>query len=170
MGFFHVHIEGYLITKSSGALWKIFEEAKNTTFDLAAYAVIEKDKPLLQKMMKKYPPSILFSNLTEGEIFTHKKNRNEILDYLLNYTEIAVLTLGEEGVLIKTSTGEKHFEPAIKTQVVDTTGAGDSFTAGFLHEFLESKDILKAAKLGVRAASITISELGARSFQKSKLV
>lgn len=136
---------------------------------MAAYAVIEKDKPLLQKMMKKHPPRILFSNLPEGEVFTHKTDRNEILDYLLDYAEIAVLTLGEEGVLIKTSTGEQHFEPAIKTKVEDTTGAGDSFTAGFLHEFLESKDIRKAAQLGVRTASITIGELGARSFQKEKL-
>ncbi|MGC9778369.1 MAG: adenosine kinase [Candidatus Heimdallarchaeota archaeon] len=164
-----VHIEGYLITKSVEALWKIFEESKKTTFDLAAYAVIENDRPILQKMMKKHPPQILFSNLHEGKVFTQKNERNEILDYMLDFSEIAVLTLGEEGVLIKTSSGKQYFESAINTQVADTTGAGDSFSAGFLHEFLKSEDIKKAAQLGVRTASTTISKLGARSFQLEQL-
>ncbi|MHA1308617.1 MAG: PfkB family carbohydrate kinase, partial [Candidatus Heimdallarchaeota archaeon] len=50
------------------------------------------------------------------------------------------------------------------------TGAGDSFSAGFLHEFLKTKNIKKATKLGSLIASKTISELGARSFKGIKSV
>ncbi|NHJ31856.1 MAG: adenosine kinase [Asgard group archaeon] len=164
-----VHIEGYLITNSENALWKIFEEANKITFDLAAYAVIEDTRPILQKMMKKYPPMILFSNINEGKAFTEKEKPEDILDAMLEYSKNAVLTLGEKGVMIKKANGEQHFESAIKTDPVDTTGAGDSFSAGFLHEFFKNCDIKKASKLGVRAASATIRKLGARSFNLRQL-
>ncbi|NHJ40372.1 MAG: adenosine kinase [Asgard group archaeon] len=163
------HIEGYLMVNSEKVLWKIFEEAKKVTYDLAAYSIVDKTRPILQKMMKKHPPYILFSNVFEGKAFTLKDSPEKIIDDMLKYTDIAVLTLGEEGVLVKTNDGQNHFEKAIKTKVVDTTGAGDSFSAGFLHEFLLNEDIIKATKLGVRTASITISKLGARSFQKKQL-
>ncbi len=165
----YVHMEGYLIINSAEALWVIFENAQKTTFDLAAHSVVEQTKPELQKMMKKYPPKIIFSNEFEGVTFTHQKDHHKIVDELLNFCDIAVLTLGEKGVLVKTSTGEEHFEPAFPTNLVDTTGAGDSFCAGFLHEFLKNESIEKAAKLGVRVASITISQIGARSFQVVQL-
>ncbi len=164
-----VHVEGYLIINSDEALWKIFEEANKITFDLAAYAIIENTRPVLQKMMKKHPPLILFSNLSEGQAFTQKENPEDILDAMLEFSENTVLTLGEKGVMIKKANGEQHFEPAIKTDTMDTTGAGDSFSAGFLHEFFKNCDIKKASKLGVRTASATISKLGARSFHPRQL-
>ena len=164
-----VHMEGYLITNSYDALCKIFENAKETTFDLAAYSIINKTRSLLQKMMKKNNPLVLFSNLFEGKAFAQKEEPEDIIDEMLRYSENAILTLGEKGVLIKTSSGNTHFQEAIATNVVDTTGAGDAFCAGFLHEFLKTKDIKKAAKLGTEIASITISELGARSFSTKKL-
>ncbi|MHA1171195.1 MAG: carbohydrate kinase family protein [Candidatus Heimdallarchaeota archaeon] len=164
-----VHVEGYLIINSDEALWKIFEEANKVTFDLAAYAIIENTRPVLQKMMKKHPPLILFSNLSEGQAFTQKENPEDILDAMLEFSENTVLTLGEKGVMIKKANGEQHFESAIKTKTMDTTGAGDSFSAGFLHEFFKNCDIKKASKLGVRTASATISKLGARSFHPRQL-
>ncbi len=160
-----VHMEGYLIIKSELVLEKIFEEAKNVSFDLAAADIIKQTRPLLIQLMQKKNPYVLFANLLEGRAFTQKENPNDILDSMLKYAENAVLTLGEEGVLVKTATGEEHKEPAIKTTLVDTTGAGDSFSAGFLHEFLKNKDIKKATKLGTQIASSVISELGARSFK-----
>ncbi|MHA1738995.1 MAG: carbohydrate kinase family protein [Candidatus Heimdallarchaeota archaeon] len=160
-----VHMEGYLIIKSERVLEKIFEEAEQISFDLAAADIIKQTRPILQQLMQKKNPYVLFANLLEGKEFTQKENPKDILDSMLKYTENAVLTLGEEGVLVKTATGEEHKEPANKTTLVDTTGAGDSFSAGFLHEFLKNKDIKKATKLGTQIASSVISELGARSFK-----
>ncbi|MBK5114966.1 MAG: adenosine kinase [Candidatus Heimdallarchaeota archaeon] len=164
-----VHVEGYLIINSDEALWKIFEEANKITFDLAAYAIIENTRPVLQKMMKKHPPMILFSNLSEGQAFTQKEKPEDILDAMLEFSENSVLTLGKDGVMIKKENGEEHFEAAIKTDPLDTTGAGDSFSAGFLHEFLKNCDIKKASQLGVRTASATITKVGARSFHPRQL-
>ncbi len=163
------HLEGYLVINSQDVLWKIFENAQKTTFDLAAHSVIEQTLPTLQKMMKKYPPYILFANQFEGKAFTKLEEPEEVLDKMLEFSENAVLTLGENGTLVKTASGEEHFQEAIPTTVIDTTGAGDAFIAGFLHEFLKDGDIQKAAKLGTQAASCTIKEMGARSFQKERL-
>jgi sugar/nucleoside kinase (ribokinase family) len=163
------HIEGYLMVNSEAVLRKIFENAHKITYDLAAYSIVDKTRPILQQIMKKHRPYILFSNIFEGRSFTLKETSEEIIDDMLQYSDIAVLTLGEDGVMIKTNDGQQHFEKAIKTKAMDTTGAGDSFSAGFLHEYLQSNNISKAAKLGVKTASITIRELGARSFQKEQL-
>ena len=163
------HIEGYLIINSQEVLWKIFEQAQQTTFDLAAHSVIEQTLPTLQKMMKKYPPYILFANQYEGEAFTKQKEPAKILDEMLKFSETAVLTYGERGVYTKTASGKEHFQKGVPTTVVDTTGAGDAFIAGFLHKFLNDGGIDEACKLGTKIASYTISEMGARSFNKDKL-
>jgi sugar/nucleoside kinase (ribokinase family) len=160
-----VHMEGYLVIKSEKVLEKIFEEARKVSFDLAAASIIEQTRPLLKKLMRKQNPYVLFANLSEGKAFTQKEEIPDILDSMLVYAENVVLTLGEKGAIVKTSSGEKHKEKAIRTKVVDTTGAGDSFSAGFLHEFLKNKDIKKATRLGTQIASKVISELGARSFK-----
>ncbi|MEA2070904.1 MAG: adenosine kinase [Asgard group archaeon] len=164
-----IHVEGYLALESEKALWKIFKESETIAFDLAAYSVVDKTRALLQKVFSKYPPKILFCNIFEGKAFTKKTKKNSILEDLLEYSSIAVLTLGEEGVLIGTREGEKYHQKAIPTKVVDTTGAGDSFCAGFLHEFLKTGDIKAGAALGVKSASTTIREIGARSLSKQKL-
>jgi sugar/nucleoside kinase (ribokinase family) len=164
-----VHLEGYLVVNSQEFCWKAFEHAQNITFDLAAYTVIERTRPVLQKMFRKYQPLVLFANLQEGKMLTRKDSTDDILDGMLEYTKTAVLTLGEKGVMIKTQEGEHCYQEAIPTEPMDTTGAGDSFAAGFLHEFLNNGDITKAAALGVRTASATISKLGARSLQLAQL-
>lgn len=166
--FDNIHVEGYLINCTE-ALSKIFEAAKNITFDLAAHSIIENSRTNIQNILKKNIPYILFSNIYEGKAFTEKENVDEILDGMLKYAQIAVLTLGENGVKIKTENGQLYSQEAIKTSIVDTTGAGDSFSAGFLHEYFKSRDISRAAKLGVCTASATISQLGARSLQRSQL-
>jgi len=163
-----IHLEGYLINNKE-ALTEIFELAKKITFDLAAHSIIENTRPIIQKLLKINIPYILFSNIYEGKAFTQKEDVESILDGMLKYTNIAVLTLGDKGVVIKTANGQQHFQEAIKTTVVDTTGAGDSFSAGFLHEFLISEDIKKAAKVGVQTASATIQEIGARSLKVSQI-
>ena len=163
------HVEGYLIINSAEVLKKIFENAYCLTYDLAAHTVVNRTRPVLQELMKQHPPFILFANLFEGKTFTQKNSPKEISDEMLKFAEIAVLTLGPKGVIIKTREGEEHFEKALPTPVVDTTGAGDAFSAGFLHEFLKTMDIKKAARLGVKTASATIRRMGARSFHPQQL-
>ena len=72
------------------------------------------------------------------------------------------VTLGERGSYIANSTGESYLIDAYPTDVVDTTGAGDAFAAGFLYGLLHEKGIYESGKLGNLVASFCIREYGCR--------
>ncbi len=59
--------------------------------------------------------------------------------------------------------------PAIKTKVVDTTGAGDSFDAGFLSRFVQGAGLRECASCGLRAASRCLTQVGGTAaFEKKR--
>jgi pseudouridine kinase len=73
--------------------------------------------------------------------------------------KIAIIALAEFGVCYATSETAGHF-PAIRTSIVDPTGAGDAQTATVLFALLNHIPIDDAVRLGVSAASLTLSHLG----------
>jgi fructokinase len=94
---------------------------------------------------------------------------------------VVLLTRGADGVTVVTAAG--HFDvPAVKADVVDTVGAGDTFSAGFLAN-LDTQGLLtksaiaqadraalaRAAAFGARAAAITVSRAGANPPWASEL-
>lgn len=72
----------------------------------------------------------------------------------------AVLKLGERGCSVWDGS-DLHIIPAYPSKVVDTTAAGDCFTAAMALEFKRSGDILAACNLGNRAGSIAVNRMGA---------
>ena len=73
--------------------------------------------------------------------------------------DIVVLTLGSKGCKVFSEEEEKKVE-AIPTRLVDPTGAGDSFAAGFLVGYSKSYSLEKCARIGAAVASVTISTRG----------
>ncbi len=73
----------------------------------------------------------------------------------------AVLTRSEAGSVIMQG-GAVVRIGAAPTQVVDTTGAGDAYAAGFLTAYAQGKDLQAAGTLGAAAAAVTIGQMGAR--------
>ena len=69
--------------------------------------------------------------------------------------EIAVVTLGEQGVAYADSSGG-GFIRAVHTQVIDSTGAGDAFTAAVIFGLLNGVPVDEAMRLGITAASLTL--------------
>lgn len=69
-----------------------------------------------------------------------------------------IVTLGEKGSLLLTDKA-KYF-PGLKVRVVDETGAGDAFRAGFVTEYLETKNLNKAMVMGNRVGAFTVTRLG----------
>lgn len=74
---------------------------------------------------------------------------------------LAVLTKSEQGSVILQG-GQRVEVAAMPTAVVDTTGAGDAYAAGFLAGFTRGATLAEAGALGARAAALTISRIGAR--------
>lgn len=79
--------------------------------------------------------------------------------------EIVIVTLGEDGALVRTRQ-DLLTVPAIRTDVVDCTGAGDTFTSAFLAEYLASSAIDRAAAFASAAASLLIEKSGGASVDR----
>lgn len=100
---------------------------------------------------------------SEGEVklLTRKKWREGAKQLLREGAGIVVVKLGEKGCYV-TDGSQNHMVPPYKTKVVDTTGAGDAFCAGFLYGLLKKKDLYACGRLGNFVASKCIAKVGAR--------
>ncbi|MBP5094149.1 MAG: ribokinase [Abditibacteriota bacterium] len=72
-----------------------------------------------------------------------------------------VITLGSKGVFVSGPEGDASV-PARKVKAVDTTGAGDCFTASMVCALSEGKSLKEAADFGVRASALSVTEFGAQ--------
>jgi len=105
---------------------------------------------------------ILFANEDEIKSLYMQQDFEDAKSAVSKNVEIAVLTRGEKGAVI-IADGQEHIIPAAPVaEVVDTTGAGDQFAAGFLYGFTEGLGMEEAGKLGALAAGEVISHIGPR--------
>ena len=83
------------------------------------------------------------------------KNRHSINDSM-------IVTLGDRGAMYKTGRDPRHetYFSAPQVEVVDVTGAGDTFLAALVYQYLETADIEQSIKFANKAASITVQHMG----------
>lgn len=105
---------------------------------------------------------ILFANEEEIKSLYMQQDFEDAKSAVSDKCEIAVLTRGEKGAVILAKGEEIVIPAAPVAEVIDTTGAGDQFAAGFLYGFTEGTSLEEAGKLGALAASEVISHIGPR--------
>ncbi|BAK83817.1 adenosine kinase [Komagataeibacter medellinensis] len=104
---------------------------------------------------------ILFANETEICALYETDDFEEAARRVATETHFAVLTRSEQGsVIIQDS--KRIVIDSVRTQVVDTTGAGDAYAAGFLAGWTSDRTLAECGRLGSVAASEVISHYGAR--------
>jgi len=101
---------------------------------------------------------------SEGEVklLTGKKWKEGAELLLHEGAGIVAVKLGEKGCYV-TDGSQSHMVPPYKAKVVDTTGAGDAFCAGFLYGLIKKKDLYECGCLGNFVASKCIATVGART-------
>lgn len=107
---------------------------------------------------------ILFANEAEICALYEVDDFDAALQHVVGHCEVAALTRSEKGAVI-VSKDEVHVvdaHPIPGGKLVDTTGAGDLYAAGFLHGFTRGYDLGLCGRLGALAAAEIISHLGAR--------
>ena len=161
-GYDILHMEGYLVQNHElveEALSMANKNGLKVSLDLASYNVVEDNLDFLQDMILKYV-DIVFANEEEAKAFTGLEPE-EALEEIASMVEIAVVKVGKDGSFIK-SGDEVVKIGVIDTDVVDTTGAGDLYAAGFLHGYVNNKDFEYSGKLGALLAGTVISKIGAK--------
>ncbi len=161
-GYDVVHVEGYLV-QNHDLLEKILKSAKEAgsevSLDLASYNVVEDNLEFLKEMVEKYV-DIVFANEEEAKAFTGKEPE-EALEDLARLVKIAVVKVGSKGSLIKENDHITRVG-AEKVDVVDTTGAGDIFAAGFLYGYVNHLPFEEAGRIGTMLAAKVITDYGAK--------
>lgn len=159
-----LHLEGYqLEEQTKDAVLHAMELARkyNTliSIDLSDPGIIRRNKELLEEIVKKYV-DIVFLNEEEAKEFTGLE-KEEALKEIAQYTKIAIVKLGEKGSLIYHNKSITKIEPFL-ANAVDTTGAGDTFAAGFLYGYCRGWPLEKAGKLGSFMAAKIVEQKGVK--------
>lgn len=104
---------------------------------------------------------ILFANESEIMSLYETDTFEEAVERLRPHVKLAALTRSEKGSVVINKDGEVSV-PSHPATVLDTTGAGDLYAAGFLYGYTSGKSLEDCARLGGLAAAEVISHLGAR--------
>ena len=106
--------------------------------------------------------NVLFLNEEESIFLTGLVDIERALDYLLEYSEVVVIKRGSLGAIAKARGYDSISIPAGSATVVDTTGAGDSFAAGFISTFASKRDLTAAMTTGTELAAQCVAIVGGR--------
>ena len=160
-GWDYCYIEGYLIANQQ-LVRKAIELAKQAgckiAVDLASYNVVEANRDFLLEIMPQI--DIVFANEEEAKSLTNS-TPEESLEFIAKNCEIAVVKIGKRGSLIKRG-DEKVQIVCNKVNVIDTTGAGDMYAAGFLAGLINGLNLEKCGELGSCLAENIIQVIGAK--------
>ncbi|QHI95113.1 adenosine kinase [Aristophania vespae] len=160
------YLEGYLFDriKAQKAFYeaaKIAHEAgRKVALTLSDSFCVERHRDDFRKFILE-SVDILFANESEILSLYNTHNLEEALAQVSQETNIAAITRGEKGSVIIVG-ADRYEVPTRSVKVVDTTGAGDAFAAGFLAGYAKGRDYSECARLGNEAAGAIITHLGAR--------
>ncbi len=155
-----LHIEGYLVQnyrllRTAVKLAK--ESGAQVSLDLGSYNIVEEHADFLRELLSG-SVDMVFANEEEARAFTGKEPV-EALECLSQRVRIAVVKVGKAGSYVKSSGGTWHVEAA-PARSVDTTGAGDSYAAGFLYGIARSLPVETCGKIASLVAARMVETLG----------
>ena len=105
---------------------------------------------------------IVVADEDEINVLMGTDNFDDTLEAIRNHDNLFVVTRSDKGSVIL-HRGEQHVQNATPVeQVIDTTGAGDAYCAGFLYGWVHDKSIAECARAGTLCATAVIQQVGAR--------
>ena len=102
---------------------------------------------------------VLLVNAREAHKITQTTLLESAIDWLSKHVQTVVIKMGPEGALAVRS-GKRITIPAIPVEVIDPVGAGDSFNAGFLHQFVRNADLETCLRYGNAAGAFSATRHG----------
>ncbi len=163
-----VYCEGYLwdLPDAKAAMVKAMDTAAaagaKVAFTLSDSFCVDRHRADFLELAE-HKVDILFANEAELLALYQEDDWEAAADRVAGHCELACLTRSELGSVVITAAGERLQVPAHPVSaVVDTTGAGDLYAAGFLFGHTQGLDLETSARLASLAAGEVISHVGAR--------
>ncbi len=161
------YLEGYLWdpADAKAAFQKVFnltrESQKLSSLSLSDVFCVNRHRNEFRELVKNNV-DILFANEEEIIALYEASDFTQAVSYIQQDCSIAALTRGSQGSLVVTADKVHIIESSLVKDVVDTTGAGDMFAAGFLYGLIAGFELDRCGRLGSLVAEETISYFGAR--------
>ena len=158
-----IFLEGYLWDEGEPkkAFNKAIYNANKIAMSLSDQFCVDRHKINFLELVKN-KLDITFANEQEITSLIEAKNFNEIINFSKELKKLVVITRGEKGAVA--IQGEKVIESGIhqNLKILDLTGAGDLFAAGFLHGYVNKLSIKESLEKGTEMSSKVIQQIGAR--------
>ena len=156
-------LEGYLWDEGDPkkAFEKAINNANKVAMSLSDQFCVDRHKPHFLELVKN-KLDVTFANEQEIMSLIDAKNFDEVVSFAKKLGKILVITRGEKGAIA--INGNEVAECGIKEglKVVDLTGAGDLFAAGFLHGHVNNSGLSECLQKGTEMSSKVIQQIGAR--------
>ena len=158
-----VFLEGYLWDE--GDPKKAFDKAinisKKTAMSLSDLFCVERHKKSFFDLVNN-KLDITFANEQEICSLINKKNFNDVISFGKKLGKLLVITRGEKGSVAIQKNEVFECDSKKNLKIVDLTGAGDLFAAGFLHGYINNLSIKESLEKGTEMSSKIIQKIGAR--------
>ena len=158
-----IFLEGYLWDEGEPkkAFDKAIDSANKVAMSLSDQFCVDRHKPHFLNLVQN-SLDIIFANEQEIMSLIEAKDFKEVINFSKKLNKLIVVTRGEKGAIAVK--GEEIHECDVQKnlKILDLTGAGDLFAAGFLHGYINKLSIKESLEKGTEMSSKIIQKIGAR--------
>ena len=156
-------LEGYLWDEGEPktAFDKAIQNSNKVAMSLSDLFCVERHKPHFLDLVKN-KLDITFANEQEIISLIDAKNFDEVISFSKNFGKLIVLTRGEKGSIAINRNEVVECDIQKNLKIIDLTGAGDLFAAGFLHGQVNNLSLKESLEKGTEMSSKVIQQIGAR--------
>ena len=158
-----IFLEGYLWDEGEPkkAFDKAINNANKVAMSLSDLFCVDRHKPHFLNLVKN-KLDITFANEQEMTSLIEAKTFDEIINFSKQLNKLIVVTRGEKGAIAINGNEVVECDVKKNLKILDLTGAGDLFAAGFLHGYINKLPIKECLDKGTEMSSRVIQQIGAR--------
>ena len=140
---------------------KAINSANKVAMSLSDLFCVDRHKPHFLNLVKN-KLDITFANEQEITSLIEAKNFNEVISFSKQLSKLMIVTRGEKGAVAVNGDEVVECDTQKNLKIIDLTGAGDLFAAGFLHAYIKKLSTRQCLEKGTEMSSKVIQQIGAR--------
>ena len=158
-----IFLEGYLWDEGEPkkAFDKAINNANKVAMSLSDLFCVDRHKPHFLNLVKN-KLDITFANEQEITSLIEAKNFDDVINFSKQLNKLVIVTRGEKGAIAVNGDEVVENDVQKNLKIVDLTGAGDLFAAGFLHGYINKLSTKECLEKGTEMSSKVIQQFGAR--------